>query len=135
YEEGIEAYTHNDKLYGLPLRLETVMMIYNKDLLDEHGFDYPDENSTWEEIIEIATAISSLSDGIFGMNPLGGWWASTSQFTRSHGVRMLSEDYSEFELDSPEAIEVIEKMHYLVSDLNIAPRDSQIPEGVDLWTS
>ena len=135
YEVGIEAYTHNDKLYGLPLRLGTVMMFYNKDLLDEHGFDYPDENSTWEEIIEIATAISSPSDGIFGMNPLGGWWASTSQFTRSHGVRMLSEDYSEFELDSPEAIEVIEKMHYLVSDLNIAPRDSQIPEGVDLWTS
>lgn len=135
YEVGIEAYSHNDRLYGLPLRLGTVMMFYNKDLLDQHGFDYPDENSTWEEIIEIATAITDPSEGVFGMNPLGGWWASTSQFTRSHGVRMLSEDFKEFELDSPEGIEVIEKMHHLVSDLNIAPKDSQIPEGVDLWTS
>lgn len=135
YEVGIEAYTHRDRLYGLPLRLGTVMMFYNKDLLDEHGLDYPDEDSTWEEIIEMAATITNPSEGVFGMNSLGGWWASTSQFTRSHGVRMLSEDFSEFVLDSEEGVEVIEKMHYLVNDLNIAPNDSQIPEGIDLWTS
>lgn len=135
YEVGVDAYTHNDRLYGLPLRLGTVMMFYNKDLLDQHGLDYPDENSTWEEIAEMAETISNPSEGVFGMNPLGGWWASTSQFIRSHGVRMLSEDYTEFQLDSPEGIEVIEKMNHLVNDLNIAPNESQIPEGVDLWTS
>ncbi|MCK0473261.1 sugar ABC transporter substrate-binding protein [Halalkalibacter sp. APA_J-10(15)] len=135
YEVGIEAYSHNDRLYGLPLRLGTVMMFYNKDLLDQHGLDYPDENSTWEEIIEMAETITNPSEGVFGMNPLGGWWASTSQFTRSHGVRMLSEDFTEFQLDSPEGIDAIEKMRYLVNDLNIAPNDSQIPEGIDLWTS
>lgn len=111
------------------------MMFYNKDLLDQHGLDYPDEHSTWEEIIEMAEVITNPSEGVFGMNPLGGWWASTSQFTRSHGVRMLSEDFTEFQLDSPEGIDVIEKMRYLVNDLNIAPNDSQIPEGIDLWTS
>ncbi|WP_067841891.1 ABC transporter substrate-binding protein [Amphibacillus sediminis] len=135
YEVGVEAYTHNGRLYGLPLRLGTVMMFYNKDLLDQHGLDYPDENSTWEEIIEMAEAITNPSEGVFGMNTLGGWWASTSQFTRSHGVRMLSEDFTEFTLDSPDGIELIEKMRYLVNDLNIAPNSSQIPEGVDLWTS
>ncbi|MEY8751916.1 ABC transporter substrate-binding protein [Alkalicoccobacillus gibsonii] len=135
YEVGVEAYTHNDRLYGLPLRLGTVMMFYNKDLLDQHGLDYPDENSTWEEITEMAEEISNPSEGVFGMNPLGGWWASTSQFIRSHGVRMLSEDYTEFQLDSPEGIEAIEKMNYLVNDLNVSPNTSQIPEGVDLWTS
>ena len=135
YEVGIDAYSHNDRLYGLPLRLGTVMMYYNKDLLDQHGLDYPDENSTWDEITEMAETISNPSEGVFGMNPLGGWWASTSQFIRSHDVRMLSEDYTEFQLDSPEGIEAIEKMNYLVNDLNIAPNSSQIPEGVDLWTS
>lgn len=135
YDVGVEAYSHNDRLYGLPLRLGTVMMFYNKDLFDEHGLDYPDENTTWDEVIEMAETITNPSEGTFGMNSLGGWWASTSQFTRSHGVRMLSEDFTEFELDSPEGIEVIEKMNYLVNDLNIAPTESQIPEGVDLWTS
>lgn len=135
YEVGIDAYTHNERLYGLPLRLGTVMMFYNKDLFDEHGLEYPDENTSWDEVVEMADTISNPSEGIFGMNPLGGWWASTSQFTRSHGVRMLSEDFTEFELDSSEGIEVLEKMNYLVNDLNIAPTESQIPEGVDLWTS
>ncbi len=135
YEVGIDSYTHNGTTYGIPMRLGSVMMFYNKDLFDQHGLDYPDENTTWDEVIEAGEQITNHDEGVFGVSPLGGWWASISQFLHSNGASMLSEDYSEFTMDSPEGIEAIKLMQEIVNERDISPNENQIPEGMDLWTS
>lgn len=135
YENAIDAYTHDGRVYGIPLRLGTVIMLYNKDLFDKHGLDYPNEEWTWDDVIEAGQVITDHSEGIFAVNPLGGWWASTAQFLHSNGGRILSEDFTEFMLDSPESIAALELMQKIVNEYDISPSEAQIPEGVDMWVS
>lgn len=135
YENAIDAYTHEGKTYGIPLRLGTIIMLYNKDLFDKHDLDYPNEEWTWDDVIEAGKVITDHSEGIYGTNPLGGWWASTAQFLFSNGGSILSEDFSEFMLDSPESLAAIELMQEIVNEHDISPSGAQIPEGVDMWTS
>ncbi|WP_202078975.1 sugar ABC transporter substrate-binding protein [Caldalkalibacillus salinus] len=135
YDVGIESYTHEGRVYGMPLRLGSMMMFYNKNLFDEHGLDYPDETWTWEDVIEAGEVITDHDEGVFGLSALGGWWASIAQFLHSNGGSILSEDRTAFNLDSPESLAAIELMNEIVNERDISPSASQIPEGVDLWTS
>ncbi|MDX8045311.1 sugar ABC transporter substrate-binding protein [Gracilibacillus sp. S3-1-1] len=135
YDVAIDAYTHDDKVYGLPLRVGSVIMLYNKDLFDEHNLDYPNEDWTWDDVMSAGEVIADSDEGIFGMNPIGGWWASTAQVLHSFGGGVLNEEKNVFNLDSPESMEAIEFMKEATWDKNISPSSTQIPEGIDLWTS
>jgi arabinogalactan oligomer / maltooligosaccharide transport system substrate-binding protein len=44
---AIEAFTYNGQLYGVPYAVESVALIYNRDLV-------PEPPQTWEELKEIA---------------------------------------------------------------------------------
>jgi len=48
---GIRTVDHAGNYFGVPLRMESVALFYNLDLLEEAGFDVP---GSWEEIIEMA---------------------------------------------------------------------------------
>ncbi|MCM3443660.1 ABC transporter substrate-binding protein [Metabacillus halosaccharovorans] len=135
YDVAIDAYTHDDKVYGLPLRVGSMVMFYNKSLFDKHGLEYPNENWTWEDVTKAAEKITDTENGVFGVNKLGGWWAGLAQGLHSFGGSVLSEDKTEFNLDSPESVEALETMQTLTWDKNVAPSSTQIPEGVNLWTS
>jgi len=50
-EAGVRTVSHNGGYFGVPLRMESVALFYNLDLLEENGFDVPE---SWEEIIEMA---------------------------------------------------------------------------------
>jgi len=135
YENVIDAYTHDDQIFGLPLRVGTMIMLYNKDLFDEHDLDYPNEDWTWDDVIAAGEEITDHDEGIFGVNPLGGWWASTAQFLFSHDASILNDDFTEFVLDSGNSLEAVELMQKITNDYEIAPTEAQIPEGIDMWTS
>ncbi|WP_054859794.1 extracellular solute-binding protein [Gracilibacillus sp. JCM 18860] len=136
YPVAIDAYTHDGKVYGLPLRVGSVIMLYNKDLFDQHDLEYPNENWTWDDVVKAGEKIANPEEGIFGMNPIGGWWASTSQTLQSFGGGVLNEEKDAFHLDSPpESRKAIEFMKEVTWDKDIAPSSTQIPEGIDLWTS
>ena len=51
-----EAFMHDGKYFGTVAGADTFVLFYNKTLIEEAGFECPDENTTWEEIIEIAQA-------------------------------------------------------------------------------
>ncbi|MBO0994724.1 ABC transporter substrate-binding protein [Bacillus sp. SD088] len=135
YDVAIDAYTHNDKVYGMPLRVSSTIMLYNKDLFDKHDLEYPNEDWTWDDVTEAAKIITDPEEGVFGVSGQGGWWAGTAQSLHSYGGSVLSEDKTEFNLDSPESLTAIEKMQELSWDLDVAPTSTQVPEGVDLWIS
>lgn len=135
YENALDVYTHDDKLYGIPLRLGTVIMLYNKDLFDKHDLDYPNENWTWDDVIEAGEKITDHNEGVYGMNSVGGFWGKTAHFLHSYGGSILNEDFSEFMMDSPQSLKAIELMQKMVNEYKISPSESQIPEGVDMWAS
>ena len=65
YIEGpLESTMMDGKHYGIPFATNCTALYYNKDMFDEAGIDYPDENTTWDEFHEMAKALTK--DGVYG---------------------------------------------------------------------
>lgn len=65
YIQGpMESTMLDGKHYGIPFATNCTALYYNKDMFDEAGIDYPDENTTWEEFREMAKALTK--DGVYG---------------------------------------------------------------------
>ena len=48
--------TYNGKLYGLPYYADTISLLYNKNILEEHGIAVP---TTWEEVTAAAEKLKA----------------------------------------------------------------------------
>ncbi len=60
----MESTMMDGKHYGIPFATNCTALFYNKDMFDEAGLAYPDENTTWEEFREMAKALTK--DGVYG---------------------------------------------------------------------
>lgn len=47
-----------------PVSLDHNSMIYNKDIFDKFGVDYPEDGMTWDEVIELAKQLTQEEDGV-----------------------------------------------------------------------
>jgi multiple sugar transport system substrate-binding protein len=56
----IDGVTANDQVWGYPTEVNTYLLLYNKRLLQEAGYSDPPRN--WEELKEIAAAITKKDD-------------------------------------------------------------------------
>lgn len=51
-----DAFMYDGKYFGTVAGADTFVLFYNKTQIKEAGFDYPDENTTWDDLIKIAQA-------------------------------------------------------------------------------
>lgn len=135
FEAGMDAYTYDDKVMAMPMRLGAMIMLYNKDLFDKNGIPYPTEDWTWDDFHNAAKKIKNAKDGTFGVQGVGSWWANYMAYVESFGGSLMSDDHTKFTLDSPESKEALHFMQDLLFKDKVAPQASDIPKGVDLWTS
>jgi multiple sugar transport system substrate-binding protein len=97
-------------LYALPMDIAPTVLYYNKKLFDEANVPYPsaEEPMTWEQLVEVGKKLTKDKNGDgemdqFGIGPL--WWEG---FVWGNGGKILSDDKSEFLLNSPEATEALQ---------------------------
>ncbi|MEF3306836.1 ABC transporter substrate-binding protein [Paenibacillus sp. GYB003] len=50
-------------MYGLPVRSNTFLLFYNKNLFDKFGVPYPKEGSTWDDVYELAKTMTRVEGG------------------------------------------------------------------------
>jgi len=55
--ESLESINYNAHIYGYPSGITSVSVIYVKDYFDKAGIEYPFDDWTWDEYIEIAEKI------------------------------------------------------------------------------
>lgn len=81
----------NGKMYGVPKDKDTICLIYNKDMFDKAGVAYPDENWTWDNLVDASKKIHEKT-GKYGFMPLAedhmGYWS----FVYQAGGSILNED-------------------------------------------
>lgn len=99
--------TYQDKIYGLPLSVETSVFAWNKDLYKKAGLDPEKAPTTWEEIEANAEKIRKLGDDTYGFYFSGGGCGGCMIFTFTPlvwgaGVDILSEDGKTATLDTPQ---------------------------------
>lgn len=63
----ISAFTVDGKLYGIAKDFNTLALEYNKDIFDEAGVAYPDENDTWDSLKDKLMAIQSGLADTYGV--------------------------------------------------------------------
>ncbi|MCA9838665.1 MAG: extracellular solute-binding protein [Trueperaceae bacterium] len=110
----VDAVTINGQVWGIPTEVSNYMLVYNKQLLAEAGFDAPP--STWTELLDMAAAITKRNDQ--GNITTAGYAYGSSTATVVHpfftmlysaGINPFKDDFSGTNLTSPEAIAVLEQ--------------------------
>jgi len=99
--------TYQNKIYGLPLSVETSVFAWNKDLYKKAGLDPEKAPTTWEEIEANAEKIRKLGDDTYGFYFSGGGCGGCMIFTFTPlvwgaGADILSEDSKTATLDTPQ---------------------------------
>jgi ABC-type glycerol-3-phosphate transport system substrate-binding protein len=67
----IEAYTVDGRVYGLPASERPNLMFYNKTLLNRLRLPFPENDWTFDDFLQMATAASTTLDGqqVYGFAP------------------------------------------------------------------
>ncbi len=130
------------KMDGTPVAFsganEILMLYYNKDMFDAAGIEYPaataDGAYSWDEFIEVAKKLTIDKNGKHpgeeGFDAdnivqygcvVDNWTWQLEVWAHSNGGRWFSEDGKEVLINSPEAIEAIQKVADLTTVEHVMP--------------
>lgn len=100
----------DDEVIGMPYVFSTPVLFYSDDALKAAGITDPDF-STWESVEEIAEQVTRHTGKPsidVSCVVTGGNWCMQGLF-RSNGAQVLSEDRTQIEFDSPEAVDTVDR--------------------------
>lgn len=139
-EGTILANTYRDKIYGVPLFIDSGMLFYRKDLLDKYGFEPP---QTWHEMVEQAQVIVSGEAGegneLYGFSgqfkQYEGLVCDMMEYILSNGGELLNPKTEKPGISQRPAIEAVEFVRNNIIG-KAAPKGVltyQEPESLDLF--
>lgn len=110
----------DEEVVGLPAFVDIAMTIYNKNLFDEAGVDYPTlEGWTWEKYIETAKKLTDKENNKWG-SFMPAWVHYNFMLAMQKGASVYDEDGNS-NLDDPAFAEAMEFYYSLGNDLEIQP--------------
>lgn len=130
-QTALSAFSYGGKQYALPENFSTVILVYNKDLFDQAGIDYPTSSWTREDVDKAAEAIRALGDNIYGIyQPVT--YNEFYKVAAQYGGSLISEDGSKITINSPENIAALQSMVDRVQKTNVQPTAEQMG-GMGDW--
>ncbi|MGI5960017.1 MAG: ABC transporter substrate-binding protein [Massiliimalia sp.] len=139
-EEAAKVWQVNGETYAIPVHIFPTVLLYNKAMFDEAGIPYPPtsfEDSTWtfDKMLEYAKILTKNTDDLakaqYGL--LFNWDAGgREQLPEYFGYHTFDEATftensgfaSECYFDSPEVIDVYQKVADLVYDDGVSPNNT-----------
>ena len=125
----IEAFNFDGVQYAFPYDIAPGGFYINVDLFEEAGIPLPTEETTWEEILEMAVALTQDTDGdgendVFGLNNLA--WPGANAggmywIVKSFGGDYWNEDITESRLNDPATIETLQFLSDLIWEHGVHP--------------
>lgn len=118
----MQAATYQDRIYGIPSRIDSGMLYYRADLLEKYGFSPP---KTWSELADQARTIlqgekqarPALRGYSGQFKQYEGLICDMLEFVQSNRGTLITEDGTRSTLSSPSALAAVEFV-----------RDTMIPE-------
>ncbi len=111
-------------LWGLPRDASAFALYLNLDLIAEAGASDPRElvangEWNWDGFLEVATAVSSLGDDIFGYAE-DAWWGPYGYWMGAGGGGFFTEDLSGCNLNSADTLAGLDFQRRLYQDFEVA---------------
>lgn len=108
---ALDYVTLNDQLWGMPYRIESLAVIYNKGHFVEAGLDPEAPPQTWDELIAAAEALTQSGRSGFaitGGGEVGNTIFRSMPFMWMNGGGIISEDGTQVLVNSPETVAAVE---------------------------
>jgi ABC-type glycerol-3-phosphate transport system substrate-binding protein len=130
YDNAVSWGTVDGTLYGIPNRIGAQLLYRNTEMYEEAGLDPTKGPETWEELKEHARRLTVDEDGDgtpdqYGYQLVAARTSSTTgrliRWFWDNDARILSDDYSEAVIDSPEAVEAFTFWVSLYKDGYVPP--------------
>jgi multiple sugar transport system substrate-binding protein len=120
----IEACTYGGKLTALPWAVDSGMLYYRKDLLDDAGIEVP---TTWDALVKAGQQLQSGGKAKYGFL----WQGKQAEvlicdlveFVGSAGGRILGADGKTVQIADPQAQQGVKFMYDTMNSLGVTPKD------------
>lgn len=121
-------------LWGVPHGLNSIAMLYNKDIFDEKGIPYPTEDWTWQEMLDTAKKLTYDRDGdgktdVYGINYTSNITQGWLPFMSAVGVSPYKNDFRDSNLNDPLVKEAMEKYAQPIRDGLLLPAAEIAADG------
>lgn len=123
FPKAYDAFNFDGVQYGLPESFSVVVLIYNKDLFDAAGLDYPDDSWTWADEKAAAEKLTDAANGVFGEYQPVQFFEFYKSLAQSGG-EFFNADMTEATFNSAAGIEAA---HHLVDKVgSTMPTEAQM---------
>lgn len=136
YPSQVEAFKHEGEQYAIPYDWAPGGFYVNLDMIEEAGVDVPDENTTWDELLDIALAMTKDTDGDGNMDqwglgnipmaPGGAYWV-----VKSFGGDYWDSGLNESKFLEEETVSAIQYIADLIWEHKVHP-SAALLEGVGM---
>lgn len=133
-KRALDYVTWNGKLWGIPYRIETHGVIYNKDHFKEAGLDPENPPKTWTEMAAAAKVLTRSGRsgfGITGGGEVGNTIFRSLPFIWMAGGDLISADMKTALVNKPEAVRAVEFYTNFFKQ-GLAPRSTLENDGLAL---
>jgi len=107
-----EAATFEEKVLGVPALIDNLAVVYNKELFDAAGLEYPNDQWTWDDFRAAAKALTDPAEKRFGFSyPMDASEDSVWHYDPllwQNGGSILTEDNTQAAFNSPEGVEALD---------------------------
>ncbi|GIP31053.1 ABC transporter substrate-binding protein [Paenibacillus sp. J2TS4] len=126
----MEQFGEGGELYGIPYSMNYGVLLYNKDIFDLLGVDYPTDNMTWDEVVALARKVTQTVDGVsyIGLDP-----GPIQAMIRSRSLPVVDEAGSKAAIDNEEFRQSFQLLKEIYSIPGIVGPDNKYSYGMDFF--
>ncbi len=123
YEEALNCFKKEGKIYALPRDISNLVIYYNKDIFKQKNVKMPSKIKNIFELRELAKKVSDTKNfGInFEENPI--FWL---YYLSSNGGGIISDDIKKIIIDKPESIEALNLYSDMINKDRTIPSKAQV---------
>lgn len=107
YEGSVETTKYDDKVVGVPWYVDTRVLYYRTDILEEAG--YKEAPKTWEELSDAAKKLADRGDDKYGISIDTNEQSLAFMLARQNGSELIEGDKALF--NEPEFVEAVEYLN------------------------
>ena len=110
-----DPWTWEDKIYGVGNELNTCVLAYRQDVMDDAGVQTPFE--TWDQVVEAGQAVSNDDRKLFALHDLA--FGDHYMLSQSAGTAYF-DDQGNYIGDNEQSVEAMQFLHDMVHEFGIA---------------
>ncbi len=132
YPAAIKYDTWDNKLWGIPYRIESIAMLYNVDMYKAAGLDPDNPPQTWDELIEAAKKLTHDDQWGFvitGGGEFGNTVFRSLPFIWENGGSIISEDMTKATVNEPAAVEAVKFYTDMLVTYHVSPPSTLQNDG------